>query len=287
MRLDRWLTLLLFRMGVGGLERRLPILMYHSVSDDPETGISPYYRVSISPCRFAEHMEWLSDFGYSGVSLEEGLTPTEDEIKGKRPVAITFDDGFRDFYTAAWPVLQRFGFTATVYLPTAFVGHYRATLRGKEYLTWDEVRELRAHGIRFGSHTATHPKLHEMASPQIESELSLSKQSLKHELGEEIESFAYPYAFPQEDRRFKRTMITLLRKFGYRNCVTTMVGRSRTVDGQMFLKRLPVNSCDDRELFEAKLTGAYDWLGSAQYAYRKIKSWTDVNRVAIAPKGRQ
>jgi hypothetical protein len=71
MRLDRWLTLLLFRMGLGGLERRLPVLMYHSVSDDPETGI-PYYRVSISPSRFAQHMEWLSDSGYSGVSLQEG-----------------------------------------------------------------------------------------------------------------------------------------------------------------------------------------------------------------------
>jgi peptidoglycan/xylan/chitin deacetylase (PgdA/CDA1 family) len=142
-------------------------------------------------------MEWLSELGYSGVSLEEGLMNlSEGNLKGRRLVAITFDDGFRDFHTAAWPVLQRFGFTATMYLPTAFVGHRRATFHGKECLTWPEVRELRAHGIRFGSHTVTHSKLHEMASPQIECELTLSKQSLEHELGEEIASFAYPYAFP-------------------------------------------------------------------------------------------
>jgi peptidoglycan/xylan/chitin deacetylase (PgdA/CDA1 family) len=283
MRLDRRLTLQLFRplcrAGLGRREDRLPILMYHSVSDDPEEGVRPYYRVATNPRRFAEHMEWLTELGYSGVSLEDGLLKlSEGKVNGRRPVAITFDDGFRDFHTTAWPVLRRCGFTATMYLPTAFVRQRRTTLRGKECLTWNEVRELRAHGVRFGSHTVTHPKLHEMTSPEIERELTFSKKSLEHELGEEIASFAYPYAFPQEDRSFKRTISRLLRRWGYRSCVTTVVGRSQTVNDPLFLKRLPINSCDDRELFEAKLAGAYDWLGSAQYAYRQIKSWTDARR---------
>jgi peptidoglycan/xylan/chitin deacetylase (PgdA/CDA1 family) len=277
MRLDRSLTLQLFRplyrAGIGGSRQRLPILMYHSVSNDPEESVGPYYRVATSPSRFLQQMQWLSELGYSGVSLEDGLLKLrQGDTSGGRPVAITFDDGFRDFHTAAWPVLRRCGFTATMYLPTAFISQRRTTFHGKECLTWDEVRELRAHGIRFGSHTVTHPKLHDMASTEIEGELVISKKSIELELAEEIDSFAYPYAFPQEDSHFTRTIAALVRKAGYRNCVTTMVGRSQTVEDSFLLKRLPVNSCDDRELFEAKLAGAYDWLGSAQYAFRRVKS---------------
>lgn len=258
---------------------RLPILMYHSVADDLEEGVGPYYKVATSLCRFGQHMEWLSELGYAGVSLEEGLRKlSEGDVNDKPPVAITFDDGFRDFHTAAWPALRRWGFTATMYLPTAFISPHRKTFRGKECLTWEEVRELRAHDIRFGSHTVNHPKLHDMAWPQIADELVVSKKSLEDELVEEIVSFAYPYAFPQEDHRFRRTLTALLRKSGYRNCVTTVVGRSQVVDDPFLLKRLPINSCDDRKLFEAKLAGAYDWLGSAQYAFRQIKAWSPAGR---------
>src|SRR6202035_2795383 len=99
-----------------------PILMYHSVSDDREERIRPYYRVATSPDRFAEQMQWLTDIGYKGIALEE-LLPSL--VAGApvphRLVAITFDDGFRDFHSVAWPILRRHGFTATMYLPTDFV----------------------------------------------------------------------------------------------------------------------------------------------------------------------
>jgi peptidoglycan/xylan/chitin deacetylase (PgdA/CDA1 family) len=211
------------------------------------------------------------------VSLEEGiLSLSKGDITGSGPVAITFDDGFRDFYTAAWPVLWHCGFTATMYLPTASISQNGGTFRGKQCLTWGEVRELRRHGIRFGSHTVTHPKLNRIPLEQIESELTLSKQTLEDELGEKIVSFAYPYAFPQEDRSFVGRLAKLLHNRGYRTCVTTVVGRSQIKDSALFLKRLPVNSGDDREFFQAKLEGAYDWVGSAQYAHRKVAWLTTV-----------
>src|SRR5580693_2260353 len=103
MRFDRSLTLHLFRpwqsLGRQTGDLHLPILMYHSISDAPEPGFSPYYKVCTSPCRFAEHMQGLAETGWQGVTLGEGL----DVLAGKRqiaarPVAITFDDGFHDFY---------------------------------------------------------------------------------------------------------------------------------------------------------------------------------------------
>jgi peptidoglycan/xylan/chitin deacetylase (PgdA/CDA1 family) len=279
-RFDRYLTLSVFRTlcrGGSGGEKRVPILMYHSISDDREEGVEPYYRLATNPRRFAEQMQWLRDSGYRGVSLETALAMLATGESGARPLAvITFDDGFRDFYTTAWPIIQRHGFTATMYLPTAFITSQRKSFRGKECLTWNEVRELRAHGICFGSHTVNHPKLHELPWNAIENELKLSKACLEQELEEEIASFAYPYAFPQEDGHFTKMFTELLCAQGYRTGVTTVIGRAQAGDDLFCLRRLPANSCDDRALFVAKLNGAYDWLGPAQHAFRHFKRWTTI-----------
>jgi peptidoglycan/xylan/chitin deacetylase (PgdA/CDA1 family) len=246
--------------------------MYHSVSEDVEEGVHPYYRLATSPRRFAEQMQWLSDLGYKGLALEEALPTLRNwQANGPRPVAITFDDGFRNFHVAAWPILQRHGFKATVYLPTGFVSQRRKLFLGKECLTWDEVRELRRHGVRFGSHTVNHPELYKLSWSEIESETMISKERVQQELQEEVTSFAYPYAFPQEDRRFTQRFADVLHKAGYRHCATTVIGRAQAGDDPFCLKRLPANSCDDKALFAAKLDGAYDWLGLVQRGFRLLK----------------
>jgi peptidoglycan/xylan/chitin deacetylase (PgdA/CDA1 family) len=275
-RFDRSISLYLsrplYRAGRGRSGTCLPILMYHSVSSDPEEGVAPYFRLATSPDRFAEQMQWLSDLGFIGVALEDALaTPVSGKVDGRRLVAITFDDGFRDFQVGAWPVLCRHGFTATVYLPTGFIAPQRKLFRGKECLTWDEVRELRQNGIRFGSHTVNHPKLYEMSWKEIESETTISKERIQQELQEEVTSFAYPYAFPQEDRRFTQRFVDLLRKTGFRYCATTVIGRAQASNNPFLLKRLPANSSDDKALFAAKLNGAYDWLGLVQCLFRLLK----------------
>jgi peptidoglycan/xylan/chitin deacetylase (PgdA/CDA1 family) len=275
-RLDRVISLYLSHpfggVASGRARQVLPILMYHSVSEDLEERVHPYYRLATSPRRFAEQMQWLFDLGYRGLALEEALpTLLNGSANGRPPVAITFDDGFRNFHVAAWPILQRHGFTATMYLPTGFVSQKRKSFLGKECLTWDEVRELRRHGIRFGSHTVNHPELYKLSWSEIESETTISKERVQQELQEEVTSFAYPYAFPQEDRSFTYRFVEMLRKTGYRHCATTVIGRARRDDDPFYLKRLPANSCDDRALFAAKLEGAYDWLGSVQSLFRIFK----------------
>jgi len=276
-RFDRYLTLSVFRplnfVGFGRTENCVPILMYHSISDDPETGVHPYYRLATSPARFAEHMQWLRNLGCVGVSVEEALAHLAGgRSDGPRPVGITFDDGFRDFHTAAWPVLRRFGFSATMYLPTGFIGAERKVFRERECLTWQEVRELRAQGIRFGSHTVDHPKLHGLPWKDIERELRDSKAQIEQELAEEVPGFAYPFAFPQEDRAFAKTFTEILRGQGYQNGVTTVIGRVQAGDDPFSLRRLPANSCDDEALFAAKLNGAYDWLSVPQSLVRRVKA---------------
>jgi peptidoglycan/xylan/chitin deacetylase (PgdA/CDA1 family) len=267
---DRFLTLLLFRSCRSRLLRSrgksLPILMYHSVSEDSESTRSAYYQVVTTPRRFAEQMQWLDEMGYQGVSLEEALKPAQPITRPR--AVITFDDGFKDFSTNAWPALQRHGFTATVYLPTGFIASEPQSFCGRKCLSWNEVRELRRAGVHFGSHTVSHPKLYQLGWDQIEDELKLSKQGLEQELGEEISSFAYPYAFPREDRKFTRILGEKLRRQGYRSCATTWIGRANLDPNTLFFPRLPVNAADDQALFSAKILGAYDWVQWPQYAVR-------------------
>ena len=195
-----------------------------------------------------------------------------------KPVVITFDDGFRDFHDLAFPILNKYGQTAVMHLPTAFIASNRRSFKGRECMTWNEVRELRQQGVRFGSHTVSHPKLYELSWKEIEAELAHSKENIERELGEEITGFGYPFAFPQQDRRFADRFTQLLRQLGYRNCATTMVGRARPGDDLFCVRRLPVNGCDDPALFEAKLAGAYDWFARPQALAKRAKAWFGITQ---------
>jgi peptidoglycan/xylan/chitin deacetylase (PgdA/CDA1 family) len=278
MRFDRMLTLGFFgplgRTGIAGNGRSLPVLMYHSISDTKEAGTSPYFKVCTSPARFAEQMACLAAAGWKGVSLREGLETLDHAPNSSlRPVAITFDDGFRDFYTAAFPILKCRGFSATMYLPTASIGETSLEFKGRPCMTWSEVAELHQQGIEFGSHTVNHPVLHGMPFAQIEAELALSRRRIEDALGSECRAFAYPYAFPQADASFAKAFTELLGSVGYKTSVTTIVGRVKNSDNRLTLRRLPVNDADDWTLLEAKLQGAYDWLSVPQAISKKARWW--------------
>ena len=332
MRLDRFITLNLVQPvrrtldSLSALGREpeggvfpVSILMYHSVSEVDESA-RPYYVTNTHPAAFREQMRFLANHNYRVTDLETALN---EPALNERTVVITFDDGFRDFYTTAFPILREFGFTATMFLPTALIGGARSTsptsqkisdtfprpsagrgikgeevspsphwgegrggvavsspsptrlsFKGRDCMTWDEVRTLASEGIHFGSHTVSHPKLYDLDWPQIEEELTVSKETLEKELDQEITTFAYPFAYPQADRDFTRGFETLLQKVGYRCNVTTRIGRAKKGDPRFSLRRLPMNSFDDPILLQAKLKGGYDWLAQPQALVKKVKHCT-------------
>jgi peptidoglycan/xylan/chitin deacetylase (PgdA/CDA1 family) len=276
LRIDRLATLYvvdpLRRLSSRG-KASIPILMYHSIADEDEAGVHSYYRTATAPPVFAAQMESLQQNGFSVIDLSKALRCFSEPEAKKNSVVITFDDGFRNFYTNAFPILSRYGFTATMYLPTAYIGQSRLSFKGKECLTWSEVRELQKHGISFGSHTVTHPQLHDCDANARKKEVAESKQTIEQELGCAVQSFAYPYAFPETDAGFKRSLREELHQSGYENGVCTTVGRPNPASDPFFLKRLPVNSDDDSRLFLAKVAGSYDWLARPQYLLKLAKSW--------------
>ena len=315
-RFDRLLTLNLFgplmkRIKVSN-KPRIPILMYHSLSDDTENGIHPYYRINTSPKIFAEQMKFLHDNNYKVISLSEAMHNIESQtvnresqgVSGKthttathnnllthslikstnpsnttnsinlsNPVVLTFDDGYHDFLEKAFPILEKYEFTATIFLPTGFISDGGLSFKGKRCLHWREVRELAASGVQFGSHTISHPNLRDLHLDQVEREIWESKEILENRIGTRVDSFSYPYAFPEEDPRFKRRIRTSLAKAGYTIGVTTIIGTATQGNDRLFLKRIPVNSVDDPAFFRAKLDGGYDWIRGLQYGL-KILKWS-------------
>ena len=273
-RIDRLATLYcahpLKRIFAGNGSNSVPILMYHSISDNLFGMSHPYYQINTSPEAFARQMRWLRNSGFRTLDLTEAHAALESGSDVSKTVVITFDDGYRDFYTDGMAVLKQCGFSATIFLATSRIQDTSVRIEGVDYLTWSEVRELHAEGIRFGSHTVTHPDLRSLSLEQIDYELGFSKEVLEQKLGTAVESFSYPFAFPEEDKGFTRFLVDVLENLGFHNGVSTIIGRARRDHNRFFLPRLPVNSWDDPHFLRAKIEGGYDWLHWPQWFNKLI-----------------
>jgi peptidoglycan/xylan/chitin deacetylase (PgdA/CDA1 family) len=286
-RLDRLATICvghpLARILGSSPGSRVPILMYHSISDNLFGKSHPYYQINTSAAVFSKQMRWLRNNGYRTINLRELTEGFESGRKMEKSVIITFDDGYRDFLDGAMPSLVQCGFSATIFLATERIQDIPARLDGAEYLTWNEVRELHRGGITFGSHTVTHPDMRSLGPEQIEYELGYSKELIEQKIGEAVDSFAYPFAFPEEDRDFTRFLRDALENQGFQSGVTTVLGRSSAKSNPYFLPRLPVNSWDDENLFQAKLEGGYDWLHWLQWLHKVAHhNMTLMQRASVA-----
>ena len=265
---------------------RVPILMYHSISDNLFGKSHPYYQINTSAQVFAQQMRWMRANGYRTLDLTQMWTAMQAGDDLSKTVVITFDDGYRDFYTDAFDALRQCGFTATIFLATDRIKDSPVRIEGVDYLTWSEVRELHAGGTRFGSHTVTHPDLRSLGPDQIEYEVGCSKETIEQKLGAPVESFSYPFAFPEENKNFTQFLVDILENQGFENGVSTIIGRASKNNNHFYLPRLPVNSWDDATLLRAKLEGGYDWLHWPQWLYKYAHhNMSLMQRAGVAASG--
>jgi peptidoglycan/xylan/chitin deacetylase (PgdA/CDA1 family) len=187
------------KLAKAGGNTRLPILMYHSISE----AAGP---TSIPPGVFQQQMDILAECGYQTVSLAQVRAWHLGEADlPARSLAVTFDDGFADFADRAFPALKARGFTATVFLPSGRMGGPEkwvgADSPPRPLLTWNQARELSAQGIDFGGHSVTHADLTRLSAKELDREVGECRNDIARQLGRVPESFAPPYGRAGERER--------------------------------------------------------------------------------------
>lgn len=192
----------------------VPILMYHYVRIVDPTQDELGYNLSIAPALFEQQMEWLYDNNYIPIRMDTLAKCLRKQARcPAKAVALTFDDGYADAATAAFPVLQRYGFTATFYIVTDFVGQ-------PGYMTWEQINMLRAYGMEIGSHTISHPDLTARSLEVAAQEIVTSKSIIEKNIGVPIKSFCYPLG------RYAPLLAEMVRDAGYTNAVTTQFSQN-------------------------------------------------------------
>jgi peptidoglycan/xylan/chitin deacetylase (PgdA/CDA1 family) len=220
--------------------RELPILMYHQVAPSGPGYLSRY---RVTPERFEQQLRSLWDEGFRTTTLEEWgeAMRTQRPVPGKA-VLLTFDDGFLDFRTHAWPLLRRFGFSALVFLVAERVGQSNAwdSVRGEEVqlLGWRDIRTLQDEGVAFGSHSATHPYLTRLSAEDVVREVVRSRAILQRGLGRRVDAFAYPHG--AEDRGIQH----LIGASGYVFGLSCRPGACKLNDALLSLPRIEVRDSD-------------------------------------------
>src|SRR5579884_121011 len=227
LRPDRLLSVGLFSPACHFLNRhhsgcRIPILMYHGVRRE-RSSRHPYFETNIDPELFAKQMRFLHENSYRTLLLSDAVRRIESRTENQNCVAITFDDGYLDFYTAALPILLQYRFAATMFV----VSDLSTTIAGNpvsQFMNWHHLKEICSHGIEIGSHTASHPQLWRLRTEQLEHELLHSKEVIQDRIGKPVRSFSHPYAFPEHDTRYTERLAAVLNRYVYDNGVSTVIG---------------------------------------------------------------
>jgi peptidoglycan/xylan/chitin deacetylase (PgdA/CDA1 family) len=194
----------------------LPILMYHGVGGD--SGPNPYH-LFIPKEGFEAQMRFLKNHGYRAISFEdlalrETLSDRRRDKKAKE-VIITFDDGYRDIFLHAFPILKKYQLTATVFPVSSCLGGSNVWDRGKttvrevQLLLLSELKEMGQYGISFGSHSVTHRRLTGLDAHEAKVEIRTSRVALEQALGMEVRSFSFPYGSSNP------TLRDMVRQAGY------------------------------------------------------------------------
>ena len=216
----------------GGLRangyQTVPILCYHGLADSCASKLCMSHR------DFDRQMHYLKSHHYRVISLAELVRFLDyEQHLPRRAVVVTFDDGYRSFYDVAYPVLKQYGFTATLFVYTDFIGH------AKSALTWDQLRELKAEGFEIGSHSVSHSDLTRRKKGErypdylqrVQDELGRSKEIIDRELAQDTVYVAFPFGRNNPD------VVRLSEATGYRLGLSVTSGGNPFFADPLKLKR--------------------------------------------------
>lgn len=196
----------------------LPILMYHHIDHLPASASREWRDLTVSPETFEKQMDYLFQQSYQPITFRQFL----DFIEGngelpEKSLIITFDDGWKNQYQHAFPILQKYNFPATFFVVVNQIG-------GNLFMSWEQLKELLNNGMEIGSHTMSHPNLKKLTSSQLIYEIENSKTILEKNLNYQIKVFAYPYGI------FDSKIVEAVRQANYKAARTTIFGLDQNIE---------------------------------------------------------
>lgn len=206
---------------------RVPILLYHYVEYVKDQGDTIRKSLNIMPYTFDAEIKTLKDAGYTFITTKDLADALDgEEALPPKSVILTFDDGYRDFYTDVFPILKKYQVKAVAYVVPNFLD------KPNNLATW-QLKEITASGlVEIGAHTMDHSYLVGLSAQRVRNEVEQSKKFLEKELGIRVVSFAYPYG------AFDNTAIDIVKKAGFRSAVTTISGVYALDVNRFFLYRI-------------------------------------------------
>lgn len=244
-----------------------PILCYHTVNERQNEESDP-----IHPDLFEAHICYLRE-NYNVITIQDIVNALTQGLKlPQKSVAVTFDDGYRDNYEVAFPILKKYQTPATFYVVTGFINN-EIELNGAagwEPMTWSQLLELdKSEIISIGAHTHTHSILSRLNAKLVDYEITTCLDILQAKLGHKIDSFAYPYG---QRHHIHSGSLRILKSYGVSSALSTCWKTSHTLQDLYMLNRVMVCGTDSVRELELKISGAYDYINYIQLLKSQILS---------------
>jgi peptidoglycan/xylan/chitin deacetylase (PgdA/CDA1 family) len=225
---------------------RVPILMYHYISDPPPGSDRLRRSLSVTPAHFDAQMDYLKQAGYQAITLYDLYDHlTQGKPLPGKPIILTIDDGYIDAFTFAAPILQKYGFVGTFFILTGPADRNGAG----GYLNWAQIEAMSQAGMDIELHSREHVDLRNRPNDFLVHQIAGGKESLEAHTGRPVRWFAYPSG------RYDAAVVRMLKSAGFLGAVTTLPGQTHTVLGLFDLQRVRISGPDRLETFKKAVTG--------------------------------
>lgn len=227
-------------------------MTFHSIDDSGSI-------LSTRPSLFENQMRFLKKKKYNVMSLGKLIDHIRSHTKPPPgSIVLTFDDGYKNNYEVAFPVLKSLKFTATFFIVTEYVGKRSTwdqddTCGDVPLLSWEEIGEMAAQGMDIQPHSCTHPHLPELTREEMIREIRNSRLHIEDVVRQEADIFCYPFG------EFNRACTDLLSQLGFQGAVSIAYGRRNTVENVYALQRVGSAHFRDMTAFKVCLFGLYEW----------------------------
>lgn len=206
------------------------IFTFHSIVDNGHDFWA------VSPIVFETEMQWLVEQGYKGISLREFY----QNIDQDKVVVLTFDDGYKDFFSAVMPILNALNFSATVFILAGLIGSFgrwrEKELQSSVLLDWDEIYGAIDAGHEIGSHGLCHPEYLRLSKEELKQEIAGSKKIIEENIKTPVVSFSYPYNI------YNKQIVCIVKEAGYKYAVNGKHCEDDFKIGRFQLCRNSINS---------------------------------------------